>query len=420
MSAQPESVQSNPQEDLQTRRPLEGVRILAAEQMQALPFATQLLAHMGADVVKVENPESGESARGALPAVADIDGNQVGATYLRNSLNKQSICLDLKNPEGKELFKRLVPHFDVVGENFRPGTMDRLGLGYDVLSEIHPGLVYVSVSGFGNLRESPYSKWPAYACVAEAMAGFMESARQTDEEPKLGAAGALGDIGSSLFAAIGTLAALRERDRTGRGQHVDIAMFDAMISMADVVPFFWSMGVRGKERRAAGVVSSFRAKDGYFVLQAVREHHLALLARAIGHPEWLEDERFATRLGWGDRLDDVVRPAIEEWASDKTKLEVCAELCGQGIASGPCNTPEDLIHDEHVRDHNMILEIPRPDSEDPLLIVGNPIKFSETPEHPSRRWPTLGEHTDEILRTDLNLSEEEISGLRARGVTASS
>jgi formyl-CoA transferase len=392
--------------------PLAGIRILAVEQMQALPFATQLLSHLGAEIVKVEHPVTGDSARGALPAVDDIDGRKVGATYLRNGLNKRSLCIDLKQPEGVELLKRLVPHYDVVGENFKPGTMKRLGLGYDALSEVHP----LSVSGFGNLSDSPYASWPAYACVAEAMAGFNEEARREGEPPRVGTAGALGDIGSSLFAAIGMLAALRERDLTGRGQYVDVAMYDAMVAMADIVPFFWSMGVRGNDVRTPGVLTAFRAKDGYFVVQAVREHHLALFAKAVGHPEWLEDDRLKTRHDWHNRLEDVVRPAVESWASSRTKLEVCQELCGQGIAAGPCNGPEDILRDPHVRDHNMVLEIERPDRDDPLLIVGNPIKLANTPERPARRWPALGEHTDEILREDLGLPEDEIAALRARGV----
>jgi len=401
-------------------RPLEGVRILAVEQMQALPYATQLMGRLGAEIVKVEHPRTGESARGALPAVADVDGEQVGATYLRNSLNKKSICIDLKDPVGIELIKRLVPHFDVIGENFKPGTMKRLGLGYADLAPLHPGLVYVSVSGFGNLSESPYASWPAYAIVAEAMGGFLEAARDEGEAPRPGAAGALGDIGSSLFAAIGTLAALRERDRSGKGQHVDISMFDAMVAMADVVPFFWSMGMRGgRRKRPGGVVAPFKAKDGWFVLQAVREHHLAIFAKAIGHPEWLSDPRFAERPGWSLHLEEVVRPAVEDWASTRTKLEVCSELCAQGIAAGPCLSAEDIISDPHVAEHEMLREIARPDSEDPLLIVGNPIKLSETPEAKDERWPTLGQHTDEILRQDLGIPDSELESLREAGVIRS-
>jgi crotonobetainyl-CoA:carnitine CoA-transferase CaiB-like acyl-CoA transferase len=188
-------------------QPLEGVRILAVEQMQALPFATQLFSRLGADVVKIEHPEIGDAGRGALPAIRDTDGRQVGATYLRNNLGKRSVALDLKHPEGREIFKRLVPRFDVVGENFKPGTMARLGLAYEDLAAIHPGLVYVSVSGFGNLGESPYASFPAYAPIAEAMSGLYEYKREPDEPPQIGPAGALGDIGTSLFAAIAPAAA---------------------------------------------------------------------------------------------------------------------------------------------------------------------------------------------------------------------
>ena len=395
--------------------PLTGVRILAIEQMQALPFATQLLARMGATVVKIEHPVTGDSGRGALPAVKDVDGRSVGATYLRNNLDKQSIAIDMKAPEGRELIKRLVPRFDVVGENFKPGTMDRMGLGYKDLAPLHPGLVYVSVSGFGNLLPSPYGSWPAYAPIAEAMGGFYEYRREEGTPPAVSPAGALGDIGSSLFAAIGMLAALRQRDRTGKGQHVDVAMFDAMIAMADIVPHFWSMGVRGK-RRTPGIFDGFKAKDGYFVVQAVRDHQLQQFARSVGHAEWLEDERFKTREGWRDQMDAVVRPGVEAWASDKTKLEATTALAEHGIAAGPCFTTEDLVADPHVASHDMLLRIPRPDSDEPMLVVGNPIKMSGTRERPPHRWPTLGEHTSKVLRTELGLSDDDVRALREKKV----
>jgi formyl-CoA transferase len=397
-------------------RPLEGVRILAVEQMQALPFATQLFSRLGAEVVKIEHPEVGDTGRGALPFVVDSDGRRVGATYLRNNLGKRSVALDLKHPEGRALFKRLVPRFDVVGENFKPGTMERMGLAYRDLAPLHPGLVYVSVSGFGNLGESPYTSFPAYAPIAEAMSGLYEYKRDEGEPPQVGPAGALGDIGTSLFAAIGVLAALRHRDRTGQGQYVDVAMFDAMIAMADIVPFMWSMGVRTK-RRVPGIFDGFRARDGYFVMQAVREHHLAEIARVVGHPEWLSDERFATRQGWRDHLEDVVRPAVEAWAADKTKLEAAVALASRGIAAGPSNSAADLLEDPHVRSHRMLQRVPRPDAEEPLLVVGNPIKLSACPEAEADRWPTLGEHTDEVLRAELGLGEDELRDLRSRGIT---
>jgi formyl-CoA transferase len=406
------------EELLANGKPLDGVRVLAIEQMQALPFATQLLGHMGAEVVKVEHPRTGDSGRGSKPAVHDIDGEEVGATYLRNNLGKKSIAVALKHPDGIALIKKLVPRFDVVGENFKTGTMQRLGLSYDVLSKIHPGLIYVSVSGFGNLRPSPYREWGAYAPIAEAMAGFYESRREPDEKPRVGPAGALGDIGSSLFATIGILAALRHRDRTGRGQYVDVAMYDAMVAMADVIPFFWSMGLRsrGTKGRRAGVVDVFQARDGWFILQCVRPHQLEKLAHAVGHPEWLSDERLETGFGWTEHCEDLIRPGIEGWAKDKTMLEACMELNTQGVACGPCNGPEHVINDVHVRDHNMLIEVPRPDSDQDLLVVGNPIKFSESAEGPTHRWPTLGQDTDDVLRTDAGLSDDELKALRDQGV----
>lgn len=166
-------------------KPLDGVRILAVEQMQALPYATQLLARLGAEVIKVEHPVDGESGRGALPAMTDLDGRQAGATFLRNNLDKRSVGIDLKHPRGKELVLELAGKVDVLGENFKAGTMDRLGLGYDVVSERYPRLIYVSVSGFGNTGGSPYAAWPAYAMVPEAMSGLYDYARVGDEPPRV-------------------------------------------------------------------------------------------------------------------------------------------------------------------------------------------------------------------------------------------
>src|SRR5438477_1990674 len=189
-------------------RPLDGVRVLAAEQMQSLPYATQLLARLGAEVVKVEHPEHGESARTSSPAMVDPDGRKVGATYLRNNLNKRSVGLDLKSAEGRDLFLAMVPRFDVVAENFKPGTMERMGLGYDVIAARHARAVYVSISGFGNTVETPYRDWPAYASIVEAMSGIYDY-RPPDEPPVTIPVGALGDISSALFGVIGVLAALR-------------------------------------------------------------------------------------------------------------------------------------------------------------------------------------------------------------------
>lgn len=396
-------------------KPLEGVRVLAAEQMQALPYGTQLLARLGAEVVKVEHPTNGESGRGAQPAMVDPDGRPVGATFLRNNLNKRSVGIDLKHPRGRELFVELAGRFDVVGENFKAGTMDRLGLGYEVLSAVHPSLIYVSVSGFGNRGDSPYASWPAYAMVPEAMSGIYDYARRGDEPPRVIPAGALGDISTALFAVIGVLAALRHRERTGLGQYVDVAMLDSMLSMTDVVTNLWSLGERPDTR--SGLMSSFRASDGWFAMQVVREHQFEALATLVGAPEWLTDERLSTRVGWGRHTDDVLRPTIEAWAATRTRVEACDAVGAAGIPAGPVFTPPEVIADEHVARRHMLVEMPRTDGvEDPVLIPGNPVKLSRMAEGPETRVPWVGEHTDEVLRTELGLTDDDLATLRAAHV----
>lgn len=397
-------------------KPLDGIRILAAEQMQALPYATQLLARLGAEVVKVEHPVAGESGRGAQPAMTDPSGRPVGATFLRNNLNKRSVGIDLKNPRGRELFIALAARFDIVGENFKAGTMDRLGLGYDALSAIYPRMVYVSVSGFGNLGDSPYRAWPAYAMVPEAMSGIYDYARRGEEPPRVVPVGALGDISTGLFAVIGILAALRHRDHTGLGQYVDIAMLDAMVSMTDVVTNLWSLGERPQEG-PNGLMSSFKASDGYFAMQVVREKQFETLAELIGAPEWITDERFATRSGWGRHTETVIRPRLESWAAPYTRLEVCDLLGRANIPSGPVQTAPEVITDPHLEARNMLVEMQRTDDEPgPVLIPGNPVKLSRMTEGPETRVPWVGEHTDEVLRAELGFADGDLASLRDDGV----
>lgn len=406
-------------------KPLQGVRVLAAEQMQSLPWATQLMARMGADVVKVEHPVHGESGRGAMPFMTDPQGRRVGATFLRNNLNKRSVGIDLKQDKGRELFLRLAPHFDIVAENFKAGGMSAMGLGYDDVARVHPQVIYLSVSGFGNTVDTPYRDWPAYAGVAEAMSGIYEANRRPGEPPVINPAGPLGDIGTASIALIGVLAALRHRDLTGEGQYVDIAMLDSMVAFTDTVMHFWSMGgQRELERRDTGhrarpnlILDAFRASDGWFMLQVGREHQFERLAKIVGCPEWLDDERFATRSGWVEHLDDVIRPAIEGWASGKTKFEACHELAASGVAAGPCSSPEDVVHDPHVAARNMAVEVPRTDGvEEPYLVPGNPVKLSKMTEGPETRVPWVGEHTEDVLRSELGMTTDELLALRDEGV----
>jgi len=295
-----------------------------------------------------------------------------------------------------------------------------MGLGYEAVRAAHPGAIYVSVSGFGNTTETPYADWPAYAPVAEAMAGLYEYRRQPGQPPQVSPVGALGDIGAAMFAAVGVLAALRHRDLTGEGQYVDIAMLDCMVAFGDIVPNFWSMGAWPEPGSAPPLIlHSFAASDGYFVMQVGREHQFARLAALVGHAEWVDDARFAERSGWVEHLDTVIRPAVESWAASRTKADACRELAAAGIAAGPSNHPRDVVADPHVTARNMIVAVPRSDAVDePVLIPGNPIKLSNMTDGPDTRVPWVGEHTEAILRDELGVDDDELAQLRADGAIA--
>jgi len=394
-------------------KPLDGLRILAIEQMQSLPYATQLMARMGAEVVKIEHPVRGDLGRGSTPGIADPGGRPVGGTYLRNNLNKRSVGMDLKHPKAVDLLRQMIPSYDVLAENLKPGTLARSGLGYQDLSPVHPGLIYLSVSGFGNLGESPYGHWPAYAPIAEAMGGLYAINRAEGEDLKVSPVGALGDTGSGLFAVIGVLMALRQRERHGHGQHVDIAMLDAMVAFGDIVPNYWSLGADPRTPTAI-INDGFPIDSGELVMQIGREHQFERLCRLIGRPEWLEDERFSTREGWREHLDET-RAAVRSWAGDRTTVQAADDLAAAGLPAAPVFEAPDVIGDPHVAARHMMVQIPRPDDATPMLTPGNPVKMSAVSEGPDTRPAWLGEHTDEVLGADLGLDAQALAELRADG-----
>jgi formyl-CoA transferase len=225
--------------------------------------------------------------------------------------------------------------------------------------------------------------------------------------------GGLGDIVAALYAVIGTLAGLRQRDRTGQPQQVDVAMLDAMVAVLDVVPNFWSMGMP-IGTPWPGILHAFRARDGWFMLQVLRPHHWPDLANAIGRPEWAADPRFATPQGWLDHLESDIRPVVETWARDLTRREACERLNSAGVVAGPVATDTDVVNDPHLAGRHMLVEHPRPDGVvQPVLLPGLPVKFAEVAEGPERRVPWLGEHTDEVLGAELGLGRDELATLRA-------
>jgi formyl-CoA transferase len=310
-----------------------------------------------------------------------------------------------------------------VAENFRPGTADKLGIGYEAVHEVNPEAVYLSISGFGNRQDppSPYREWAAYAPIVEGMAGLYAYSQRQGEPPQMAVAGALGDTGPGLYAVIGLLAALHERQRTGTGSYVDISMYDSMVAIADIVHPA-SMGVDPtRVLEGIGILHAFRAADGWFSVEVVREPHFPRFAEAVGHPEWASDPSLASRASWSERMDDLIRPAVESWAATLTKLEASAALARKGVAAGPVNDAADIVSDPHVTQRDFVTH---PIPGDSLAIVGNPIAFrpfrpeGEREQRPPARWPTLGRDTERILRERLDLPPREIESLREEGAIA--
>ena len=317
-------------------KPLDGVRVLALEQMAAMPFATQLLARLGADVVKVEHPVHGESGRAASPAITDPEGRVVGATFLRSNLGKRSIGVDIRTEAGRDLILRLVPRFDVFAENFKAGTIDRLGLGYDAVSAVHSGAIYVSVSGFG-ADASEYGEWPAYASIVEAMSGIYDFMRRPDERPRPNPVGALGDISTALFSVIGVLAALRHRDTTGMGQRIDVAMYDSTVAMTDIVPNFYSLGWE-RQASPAPYLDRVVQGEGRLVRHADGARAPVRGARRAARPAGVEDRpalRRTNRVGRAPRRCHPAGDRIVGRRHDEARRGSCALDRGPRGRPGP-------------------------------------------------------------------------------------
>ena len=404
-------------EALNHGRPLEGVRVLALEQMQALPFATQLLARLGAEVVKVESPDGGDSGRLSLPAMTDPDGRMVGATFLRNNLNKRSISINLKDPRGRQLVLDLAGRFDIFAENFKGGALARLGLAYDDVRAVNERIIYVSVSGFGNDDSSPYHAWPAYAPVVEAMSGLYETKRRNDEAPRVAPGGSLGDMGTSMFATVGILAALYQRDRTGLGQQIDVAMLDSTVAMTDIITNYWSLGMPGGADPPI-IMHGFQASDGWFILQVGRVQQFAVpgprrSAIPSGSPirRWRTGRDGTTRSrpssGRPSRSGPPTRPSSR--AADSSGPPVWPPVRVSATKKS-CTIPICCRRD-------MLVEMARPDGvAQPVVFPNNPIRMSGVPEGPARRVPWFAEHTDEVLRADLSLDDDLLDELHQQGV----
>jgi crotonobetainyl-CoA:carnitine CoA-transferase CaiB-like acyl-CoA transferase len=378
-----------------------------------------MLADQGADVIKVERPRTGDTARGGAPKLKNDQGEEQSGYFLRFNRNKRSLTLDLKQDTGRQIFRDLAQQSDVLVENFRPGLLNDMGLGYDELSKLNPGLVYASITGFGSLEgyQGPFSKRPAYDIVAQAMGGLMNTCGQAEGPPTwLGVA--LGDIVSGMNAAYAIMLALYERTRTGQGQYLDMAMYDTIIGLAERSVSAYSLTghilERGREPYMAPW-GPFECEDGWVALIVATERDWARFCEAIERPDLVGHdgansgpERAKHMAGW---LGDIIR----DWFRGKTKAEATEKLLAANLPVGPVQNAQEIFDCPHVDARKLLVDVP-----DPVLgsvkLVGPAFKMSGNPEPVANPAPRLGQHNAEILADLLGYSAEQVASLQEEEV----
>jgi crotonobetainyl-CoA:carnitine CoA-transferase CaiB-like acyl-CoA transferase len=377
---------------------LEDIRILDLTHAWFGPYCTMLLAGLGAEVIKVEPPWG---ALGRMGPGAMVQG--ASTSFYALNLNKKDLAINLKSPEGLEIFKDLVKKTDIVIQNFLPGTMERMGLGYDVLKELNPGIIYAALSGFG--QTGPYRSRPSFAPVAESMSGhiFQTGESADPEGPPLGMAGAYGDLGPALWAATSILAALRYRDKTGKGQMLDVAQVDCMVSLNTVAVTSYNMlGMSMREYREkypqarGGIGGITKTKDGYIYIAGFRP-------RAI--------EKMKQELD----LEDITSDTIKELVADMTNSDALEYLLGFGIPVAEIYSVKEVVKDPHLIDRGMFTEVEHPKA-GTIKVTNFPVKFSETPGEIRTATPLLGQHNEEILSTIVGYTPEQIQKLKKQGI----
>jgi crotonobetainyl-CoA:carnitine CoA-transferase CaiB-like acyl-CoA transferase len=380
--------------------PLADVRIIDLTQYLAGPFCTMLLADLGADVIKVE-PPGGDPTRQMGPLPPDTRGCDYGGYFASVNRNKRSIVLDLKNDADKQKLLRLVDSADAMVENSRAGAMDRLGLGYETMRARKPALVYAAIRGFGDHRtgESPYINRPCFDVVSQCMGGLV-SFTGAEGGPVYRVGAAVGDIYPGSLAALGVVSAIHAARRSGQGQFVDVAMYDAILALAEEVTYQYSMRNRvmrpnGNNHQTLVPYGIFPTQDGAIAIAAQTDHHWQLLCGIIGKPELANDERTRNNRA---RLKNAafVRGLVAQWTGARPTREVVAALDGK-VPMGPVNTAKDIFEDPHPRVREMLVETPLPGDNPPVVLAGSPIKFTETPSGIYARAPRLGEHTAALL-----------------------
>ena len=392
--------------------PLNGIKVLDLTQFLAGPFSTQIFADLGAEVIKLEAP-AGDWSRTLPPHFVGDDS----CYYLSINRNKEAVAIDMKAPEGLALVKQLAEKCDIVMENFRPGVLDRLGLTYDDLSSRNPGLIWASISGFG--QTGPYRERPAYDMIVQAMSGGMSLTGEVGRSA-VRAGMPIGDLTAGMYATVGSLAALEERRRTGKGKFVDISMLDCQVALLTYQAAYYlhSDKVPGRQGRGHESIPTYRsfagANDTELVICANTERMWQGLCAVLGLEALTEDERFLTNEHrHNDR--EALWPLLEEAFVTKEAKEWVPSLLEYGVPVGEVNTLADALSDPQVVHRQMVLDL-EGDGDKRARVAGNPIKFMGEEEAPHSYPPALGEHSRKVFTGVLGLSDSEFDKYRADGV----
>jgi len=377
---------------------LADLRVLDLTQVLAGPYCTMLLADMGADVVKIERP-GGDLIRSNPPFVEDREKEAYGGYFQSVNRGKRSLELDLGDDEDRAAFLSLVEEADVVVENFKAGTMEKFDCGYETLRERNPELIYSSIRGFGDPRtgETHRQGQPSFDLIAQALGGVMEITGQPDGPPTKVGPG-VGDLFTAVLNAVGILAAVHHRDRTGEGQYVDTAMYDAMVSLAERTVYQYSCDGepptrQGNSHPTLFPYDAFEAEDGYVVIAAFSDGHWQTLCETMARPDLAADYPDA-----GSRLKhrDSLRGEIADWTRQHAVDDIVERLDGR-VPAAPVQDTSDVFEDPHIHDREMLAEVSQPGVDKTMTVAGSPIKMTETMPEPRGRAPLLNEHDEELL-----------------------
>ncbi|MEW6355572.1 MAG: CaiB/BaiF CoA-transferase family protein [Planctomycetota bacterium] len=391
--------------------PLSGIRVLDLTRVLAGPYATMVLADLGAEVIKIEMPGRGDDSRGVGPFYKGES-----AYFMSVNRGKKSVTVNAKTPKGVEIIRKLAAISDIMIENFRPGTITNYGLDYESVKQVNPRIIYASISGFG--QTGPYTGRPAYDAIVQGMSGIA-AITGAPGQPPVRVGSSMADLSAALFCVIGILSALCARHRTGRGQYIDLAMLDSMVALLEnaIVRYIVEGDVpsaMGSRHPSFTPFQFFKAKDRYLSLAVGNESLWERFCQAIQRPDLLDEARFKTN-ALRTESHAALEPILTEVFARKTADEWVSIFEKAGIPSGPINTVADVVNDPHVNERGMIVEMVHK-TVGKLKVAGSPINLSEDRIEPHQAAPLLGEHTEEVLSGLLGMRGEEIARLREADV----